>query len=60
MLKLVALPLKMKAYGIQVYQFSDAEYKAMADAAVKDVWPAMQSLIGKPLLDGVTAYYKTL
>jgi len=51
---------KMKAYGIQVYQFSDAEYKAMADAAVKDVWPAMQSLIGKALLDAVVAYYKTL
>jgi len=51
---------KMKDYGIQVYQFSDAEYKVLADAAVKDVWPAMQSIIGKALLDEATAYYKSL
>jgi len=51
---------KMKDYKIEVYQFSDAEYKAMAAAAAKDVWPAMQPLIGKTLLDQATAYFKTL
>jgi TRAP-type C4-dicarboxylate transport system substrate-binding protein len=51
---------KIKDYGIQVYEFSDAEYKALADAAAKDVWPAMQPLIGKALLDEALAYFKTL
>jgi TRAP-type C4-dicarboxylate transport system substrate-binding protein len=51
---------KMKDYGIQVYEFTPAEYKTLADAAVKDVWPAMQSIIGKALLDEATAYYKSL
>ena len=51
---------KMKDYGIQVYEFSDAEYKAMAEATAKDVWPKMQPLIGKALLDEALAYFKTL
>lgn len=51
---------KMRDYGIQVYEFTPAEYKAMTDAAVKDVWPALQSMIGKKLMDEAVAYVATL
>jgi len=42
---------KMKEYGLQVLIPTDAELKAFAEAVRKDVWPQLEPLMGKTLVD---------
>jgi TRAP-type C4-dicarboxylate transport system substrate-binding protein len=42
---------KMTDYGLKVIQPTDAELKSFADAVRKDVWPKLEPLRGKTLVD---------
>ena len=42
---------KMTDYGLKVIQPTDAELKGFADAVRKDVWPKLEPLMGKSLVD---------
>ena len=51
---------KMRDYGIEVVEFTPAEYDAMAEAVVEDVWPELESMVGKKLMDEAIAYFEGL
>ena len=42
---------KMADYGLKVIQPTDAQLKSFADAVRKDVWPKLEPLMGKSLVD---------
>ena len=42
---------KMVDYGLKVIQPTDAQLKSFADAVRKDVWPKLEPLMGKSLVD---------
>ena len=42
---------KMKEFGLKVLVPTDAELKAFAKAIREDVWPKMEPLMGKTLVD---------
>jgi TRAP-type C4-dicarboxylate transport system substrate-binding protein len=42
---------KMADFGLKVIQPTDAELKSFADAVRKDVWPKLEPLMGKTLVD---------
>ena len=42
---------KLKDFGLKVLMPTDAELKAFAAAIRKDVWPEMENLMGKTLVD---------
>jgi TRAP-type C4-dicarboxylate transport system substrate-binding protein len=42
---------KMRDYGMKVLQPTDAELKQFADAVRRDVWPRLEPLMGKNLVD---------
>jgi TRAP-type C4-dicarboxylate transport system substrate-binding protein len=42
---------KMKEYGLQIIVLSDTELQKCADKVQKNVWPEVEKLIGKDLMD---------
>jgi hypothetical protein len=42
---------KMRDFGLKVIQPTEAELKSFADAIRKDVWPKLEPLMGKILVD---------
>lgn len=42
---------KMRDFGLKVIQPTDAELKSFANAVRKDVWPKLEPLMGKTLVD---------
>lgn len=42
---------KMEEFGMKVIQPTDGELKSFADAVRKDVWPELEPLMGKKLVD---------
>ena len=46
---------KMSDYGIEVVEFSQAEYDNFRAVSAADVWPALEPIIGKQLLDEAIA-----
>jgi TRAP-type C4-dicarboxylate transport system substrate-binding protein len=46
---------KFADYGVEVVEFTQAEYDNFRDVAAADVWPELQPLIGKALLDQAVA-----
>ena len=51
---------RLRDYDIEVVTFTDAELHRMAEVAVADIWPGMQSKVGKKLLDDAAAFVATL
>jgi hypothetical protein len=41
----------MKEYGLQIIVLSDTELQKCADKVQKNVWPEVEKLIGKDLMD---------
>ncbi len=46
---------KFRDYGVEVVEFTQAEYDNFRNVAAADVWPELQPLIGKALLDQAVA-----
>ncbi|MFC1912076.1 TRAP transporter substrate-binding protein DctP [Chloroflexota bacterium] len=46
---------KMTDYGVEVVEFTQAEYDNFRVIAAADVWPALEPIIGKALLDEALA-----
>jgi len=46
---------KFRDYGVEVVEFTQAEYDHFREVAAADVWPELQPLIGKALLDEAIA-----
>lgn len=42
---------KLKEFGLKIIQPTDAELKSFADAVRKEVWPELEPLMGKTLVD---------
>lgn len=42
---------KMEEEGIEVYEFTDAELKKLAEKARENVWPKAEETVGKDLID---------
>lgn len=39
-------------YGVEVAEFTAEEYNGFRDVAIENVWPEMNSLLGKAIMDG--------
>ncbi len=46
---------KFRDYGVEVVEFSQAEYDHFREVAAADVWPELYPLIGKALMDKAVA-----
>ena len=46
---------KMEEYGLKIVMLSDEELAKCANAIRKDVWPEMEKLVGKALMDKIYA-----
>lgn len=46
---------KMRDYGIEVVEFTPEQYAHFREVAAKDVWPELEPIIGKKLLDDAIA-----
>jgi len=46
---------KFRDYGVEVVEFTQAEYDNFRAVAAADVWPALEPVIGKALLDEAVA-----
>jgi TRAP-type C4-dicarboxylate transport system substrate-binding protein len=51
---------KMRDYGIEVIFFTDEELAKMAAVMMKDVWPELEPMLGKKLIDDAAAIVKAM
>ncbi len=46
---------KLTDYGIEIIKFTDEEYAMFRAVLIEDVWPELESIIGKKLMDDAAA-----
>lgn len=46
---------KLRDYGIEIVKFSDAELAHIAEIVRRDVWPELEQMMGKKLMDEIYA-----